>query len=108
MDKLMQEVLKETKLLSELGQTVDYTRYESLVEMRQKLIDLVAAQGTLADEQQRVVREIMTYDPVIISHMQLIKEEASESLARLNGYKRQKNAYDNQDSIEGYMFDRKK
>ncbi|RUS43048.1 hypothetical protein [Cohnella sp. AR92] len=107
MDKLLQEVLEETQQLYEAGLTANYARYEALVEMRQKLVNQMTAQGTLSDEQQRIVREIMTYDLFITSNMQQIKEEASEALLRIKNYKKQKNAYDNNSSIEGFMFDQR-
>ncbi|SDX28534.1 hypothetical protein [Paenibacillus sp. CF384] len=109
MDKLTQaqRVLAETKYLSELGDSEDYERFESLVELRQSLVDQIDAEGELSPELKKVVQELFQYDTIILGHMQRIKNEAAEALIRLNGYKKQIHAYGNQGHLDGLMFDRR-
>ena len=52
-----------------------------------------------------MIREIISFDPVILQHMQRLKDEANEGLNRIRSYKKQKSAYDQQYGSEGFMFD---
>lgn len=108
MDELLRQVLEETKLLSQSEQTFEYERFEQLVELRQSLTDLVDKHGGLSQDQKLVVREILSYDPIIMSYMQKHKDEATEGLNRIQSYKKQKAAYHQyQDSYDAMMFDQR-
>lgn len=107
MDELLRQVLLETKLLSQSEQTFDYERFEKLVDLRQVLTDSVGNGEGLSAEQKRLVREILTYDPIIMGYMNKLKEEAMEGLNKIHTFKKQKAAYGSQDFFDSMMFDKR-
>ncbi|QHT63443.1 hypothetical protein GXP70_28145 [Paenibacillus lycopersici] len=107
MDNLLQQVLSETEFLSNNGQTEHYERFEALVELRQSLVDRIAAEGPLSAGQKMLVQAIMGHDHAIMAHMDRLKNEAAEGLIRLQGYQRQRNGYSQPAYYDGFMFDKR-
>ncbi|WP_219834393.1 flagellar protein FliT [Paenibacillus sp. R14(2021)] len=107
MDNLLQQVLVETKYLSETGQSEDYERFEQLVELRQLLTDRIAGEVELSVEHKKLVQAILQYDASIMGHMDRLKNEAASALVRLQAFKKQKNAYKHNDHMDAFMMDKR-
>ncbi|TFE29035.1 hypothetical protein [Cohnella luojiensis] len=108
MDELLRLVLDESKQLSQLIQPEDYERFERFVETRQLLTVAVEQKGDLTQQEKRLIREILQYDPIIMRHMQSLKDEAMQGLNRLNASKKQKAAYNTSGFHESIMFNKRK
>jgi regulator of replication initiation timing len=109
MDKLMRQVLDEIIRLSEPKPNRRYEEYEELVELRQRLVDQVEENVHLLSEEQRgYIRQILSYDAVILKHMAMYKREAEEGLLAIEAGKRQRRTYEMQNFDGGILFDKKK
>ncbi|WP_373230792.1 hypothetical protein [Cohnella sp.] len=108
MDELLRLVLDESRQVSQLDQPPDYERVERLVETRQALTEAVERKGKLTQQEKLLIREILQYDPVIMRHMQRLKDEAMQGLNRLNTSKKQKAAYNPPGFQDSIMFNKQK
>lgn len=107
MNNLLQQILEETQLLCQPNPNTDYERYVQLVELRESLTSALVSEPSLTPLNKQMIREIISCDPVILQHMQRLKDEANEGLNRIRSYKKQKSAYDQQYGSEGFMFDQR-
>lgn len=107
MDNIIEQILIETRLLSQQDQVFPYERYEQLVEMRQALTD-ICAQRAFSQAEKQCVQEILSYDSAVLEHMQQLKEQAMMGISRINTFKKQRTAYDNYGITESFMMDKKK
>ncbi|MFC5653070.1 hypothetical protein ACFPYJ_28965 [Paenibacillus solisilvae] len=107
MNNLLHQILEETKLLCHPNLNTDYEQYVQLVELREALTSALVSKPLLTPQNKEMIREIISCDPVILQHMQRLKDEANEGISRIRSYKKQKSAYDQQYSSEGFMFDKR-
>jgi len=68
----------------------------------------MAEQEVLMPEQKAILRRLLELDPVILQHMQALKEEAEQGLTRIHQSSRQRDAYQPSYDMGSIMFDRKK
>lgn len=84
MDKMLEHLLSETARLAEEGGNCEYEAFVQLVELRQQMLDLLEQyQEPLPEEYKQKLRLLAEKDAVILEHMQRLKKEAEEGLARL-------------------------
>lgn len=109
MDELIRQVLNEVIRLSKPQSDLRYEEYEELVELRQCLVNQVAEGGhPLSEEQREYIRQILSYDTVILERMDAYKLEAEEGLLAIEAAKRQRRVYEAPSFDEGFLFDKKK
>ncbi|MFM9330664.1 hypothetical protein [Paenibacillus mesotrionivorans] len=109
MDNLVREVLNEVIRLSKHQPGRRYEEYEELVELRQRLVDQVKENDhPLSEMLKESIREILSYDTVILERMAAYKLEAKEGLLAIEAAKRQRRVYDMPSFEEGFLFDEKK
>lgn len=109
MDKLIRQVLDEVIRLGEPQSERRYEEYEELVELRQRLVDLVEKSiHPLSEEQRGYILQILSYDNVILERMAAYKLEAKEALQAIEAAKRQRKSYEVPSFDEGFLFDEKK
>ncbi|MFC4303432.1 hypothetical protein [Cohnella boryungensis] len=109
MNELIAEILMETKRLSSEDTAVDYERFEALVELRQRLTTLMEeSQEELPADQKAMIRELLTYDSVILSQMNKLKDEAESAINRMNTTKKQQAAYNQAGVYDSFLVDKKK
>ncbi|MFC5469707.1 hypothetical protein ACFPPD_13320 [Cohnella suwonensis] len=94
--------------MSQPVQTLDYERFERLVELRQTLTDTVGQKGQLTPQEKNRIREILQYDQLIMQHMQQLKDEAALGLNRVNTSKKQQAAYLSNGAYDSFLFDKRK
>lgn len=107
MDNIVEQLLAETRVLSQQEGNFPYERYEDLVDIREAVIQRIA-QSLLSEVEQKYMQEIATYEMVILSRMEALKDEAMLGLGRMNASKKQRTAYDTQGMNESFMLDKRK
>ncbi|MBW7452492.1 hypothetical protein ACFOLF_19695 [Paenibacillus sepulcri] len=107
MDKLLEQLLAESRTLSQYDPSITYERYGELVDQRQTVTDLIA-QRELTPSEKQYLQEILKYESMIWKQMQRLKSEAAEGINRLNIFKKQRVAYDQQGAYEGFLLDKRK
>ncbi|OXS55889.1 hypothetical protein B1A99_21935 [Cohnella sp. CIP 111063] len=109
MDQLIEEILLETKRLGNEEIASDYEQFEALVERRQELTELVEERrAELTVTQKAIIRELLTYDSLILAKMNRLKDEAESSIRRMNETKKQQAAYNHAGVYDSFLMDKKK
>lgn len=105
----MQQVLDEIIRLSEPRPDCRFEEYVELVELRQGLVNQVEKSvHPLSEEQREYIRQILSYDAIILEQMAKYKLEAEEGLQAIETAKRQRKTYEMQSFDGGFLFDEKK
>ncbi|RED83989.1 hypothetical protein [Cohnella phaseoli] len=106
MIQLVQEVLAESDRLARLAEPADYEVYVRLTERRQVLAEEVHARSTVSEAEKVLLSSIGQYDKILLSHMQMLKDEASSGIQRISGSRKLKEGYGYTGTHESIMFDK--
>jgi hypothetical protein len=107
-DALLDQVLKETQRLSDVGPAAGYEAFVELTNLRERMMDALAEhQAQLTEGQKGILHRLRELDPLILGHMQYLKTEAEQGLVRVRQSYRQREAYQQQYGVGSIMFDHK-
>lgn len=109
------------KLITKLNQiteqvlaNIDETTFEQLEQFIAERDDLVKSlQATfnhsqVTTEMQQTIREILEHDKTIITRMEALRDEATQSMHKIAQGKSQKDVYDSPYTMDAIYFDKKK
>ena len=102
-------LLEATASLSERIDNADMDQLLQLIQLRDETTAFLQPYaGRLSNEEKQLIRDINSYDDVILRRMNELKEQASAELASLKKAAIQKNAYSSAYSVGSYFFDKRK
>jgi hypothetical protein len=109
LDELLDQVLEETRRLSEEGPQAGYEAFVRLTDLRERMMEVLADQQLqLTEKQKAMLRCLLELDPVILRHMETLKRQAEEGLRRIRQSGKQRNAYQPQYDVGSIMFDHRR
>ncbi|WP_041853731.1 hypothetical protein [Thermobacillus composti] len=106
MDELLLQLLSESRRLSEMGRDAGYESFVNLVELRQQLVEAIRGRN-LTDRQQAMLRELQTYESILLGHMNDLMKEAEEALRSIRTSKIQQRGYQAYSPAGSMLFDRR-
>lgn len=106
MDDLLSRLLAESRRLSELGKDAGYEAFVQLVDLREAFIRSMDGREP-TDEQRQLLRELKTYESVLLGHMRELLREAEAGLRSFRTSRIQQRAYQAYASAESMLLDKK-
>ncbi|OCT13158.1 hypothetical protein A8709_20660 [Paenibacillus pectinilyticus] len=109
MDNLLDELHQMTLDVIERLDSLGYDQMEDFVERRGKITSQLQSLDLRYTDQQKIqIKEILQHDDRIVARMQMLKDEASVGMEKMDRARIQKSAYDPTYAADSYFFDKKK
>ncbi|ANY66969.1 hypothetical protein BBD42_11180 [Paenibacillus sp. BIHB 4019] len=107
MEDIIFELYVKTKQVVEQLDHAESDDLLALIELRENVINQLETGLIVSEEQKQLLRDIGGFDEVLLAKMQLLKDEASQGLNKLNNNRLQKQVYEQAYASESYFIDRR-
>lgn len=106
---ILNQLKEETVQLIRRLETCVYEDLLQLLQLRdQALAELQSSPNALEEMEKAILKELESYDSILLNRMEQLKDEASVGLQRLTESQLQKRAYESYSSAGSYFIDRRK
>ena len=111
MDEVLLELEHATFLIVQGIEQSNFEDLESFVEERGQLLDFLQKDPDWSENKwlyEEKIMKLLAFDPIIMSRMQALMDEASHSLKKAEVGRAQRSAYEDTHVPESVFFDRKR
>lgn len=108
MSNQLEQLFETTKQLAEQIEEAEEEQLLNLINNRDVVLSNLQSQAKVTEKDKQILKEICSFDPIILAKMNGLKDEASQGLDKIKRSRIQKDVYEQSYSAESYFIDKKK
>ncbi|RJE85641.1 hypothetical protein D3P07_20830 [Paenibacillus sp. 1011MAR3C5] len=101
----VQKLHDQTLCLVNQIQLATIEQLTELLELRDEVIAVLSQSANVTQEDKHYIKQIASYDEVIINRMNQLKDEAAQGMKRMDDNRKQRSSYDAQYGGSSYFID---